>query len=319
MLTGLSVRLRRLISASGLCAIVTDSRCDVSPRPRRDRPGRIIAVVNPRFFAPEAQVSGDLITLPEEEAEHLTRVLRLGAGAAVRVFNGSGDEFDSVVEAAAKDVVRVRLGSPRDPSPEAHLQVTLAQAVLKGDKMDDVVRDAVMIGATAIRPVLTARTETSVAILQKSHRQHRWERVAISAAKQCGRAVVPPILEPLTFDELMRILQDRRLSGPAFMLVEPGATKSALPFSDLGRRAAEGGHGGRRSGRRLDGRRSRRGRSDMPARHDGEPNAPRRRHGSRRHRGDVREVEGVLEEATTGSRVDKEGPEHCRPHLVAER
>ena len=189
--------------------------------------------MNPRFFAPEAQVSGDSITLPEEEAEHLTRVLRLGAGAAVRVFNGSGGEFDSVVEAAAKDVVRVRLGSPRDPSPEAHLQVTLAQAVLKGDKMDDVVRDAVMIGATAIRPVLTARTETSVAILQKSHRQHRWERVAVSAAKQCGRAVVPPILEPLTFDGLMRTLQDRRLSGPALMLVEPGATKSALPFSDL--------------------------------------------------------------------------------------
>ena len=199
----------------------------------RERPGRIIAAVNPRFFAPEAQVSGDLITLPEEEAEHLTRVLRLGAGAAVRVFNGSGDEFESVVEAVAKDVVRVRLGSPRDPSPEARLQVTLAQAVLKGDKMDDVVRDAVMIGATAIRPVLTARTETSVAILQKSHRQHRWERVAISAAKQCGRAVVPPILEPLTFDGLMRILQDKWLSGPAFMLVEPGATKSALPFSDL--------------------------------------------------------------------------------------
>ena len=189
--------------------------------------------MHPRFFAPEAQTSGDLVTLPEEEAQHLTRVLRLGAGACVRIFNGSGDEFESVVEAAAKDVVRVRIGSPRDPAPEAHLNITLAQAVLKGDKMDDVVRDAVMIGATAIRPVLTARTETSAAILQKSHRQDRWERVAISAAKQCGRAVVPPILEPLTFDELMGILQDKWLSGPAFMLVEPGATKSAVPFSEL--------------------------------------------------------------------------------------
>ncbi len=46
-------------------------------------------------------------------------MLRLGAGAAVRVFNGSGDEFESVVEAAAKDVVQVRLGNPRDPAPEA--------------------------------------------------------------------------------------------------------------------------------------------------------------------------------------------------------
>jgi 16S rRNA (uracil1498-N3)-methyltransferase len=189
--------------------------------------------VNIRFFAPEAQTSGELVTLPQEEAEHLTRVLRLGAGAAVRVFNGSGDEFESVVEAAAKGVVRVRLGNPRDPVPEARLNVTLAQAVLKGDKMDDVVRDAVMIGAAAIRPVLTARAETSAAILQKGRKQDRWERVAISAAKQCGRAVVPPILEPLTFQGLIEILLDKWLSGPAFMLVEPGAAKSAVGFSEL--------------------------------------------------------------------------------------
>jgi 16S rRNA (uracil1498-N3)-methyltransferase len=193
----------------------------------------IIHRVSPRFFAPDAQVSGDLVTLPDEEAEHLTRVLRLGTGAAVRVFNGSGDEFESVVEAATKDVVQVRIGRPRNPAPEAGLQVTLAQAVLKGDKMDDVVRDAVMIGATAIRPVLTARTETSASILEKSHRRDRWERVAVSAAKQCGRAVVPPMLEPVTFEVLIQILLDRWLAGPAIMLVEPGATKTAVPFSEL--------------------------------------------------------------------------------------
>jgi 16S rRNA (uracil1498-N3)-methyltransferase len=189
--------------------------------------------VNPRFFAPEAQTSGDLVTLPEEEAEHLRRVLRLSAGAVVRVFNGSGDEFESVVESVAKNVVQVRLGSSRDPAPEAGLQITLAQAVLKGDKMDDVVRDAVMVGAAAIRPVLTARTETTVAILEKSHRCDRWERIAISAAKQCGRAVVPPILEPVTFEALMQILLDRWLAGPAIMLVEPGAAPTAVPFSEL--------------------------------------------------------------------------------------
>jgi 16S rRNA (uracil1498-N3)-methyltransferase len=189
--------------------------------------------VHPRFFAPEAQTSGEVITLPVEEAEHLTRVLRLGTGAAVRVFNGSGDEFESVVEAAAKDVVQVRLGEPRDAVPEARLQVTLAQAVLKGDKMDDVVRDAVMIGATAIRPVLTARTETNAAILEKSRRLDRWERIAISAAKQCGRAVVPPILEPVTFETLIDVLLHKWLAGPAIMLVEPGAAATAVPFSEL--------------------------------------------------------------------------------------
>ena len=189
--------------------------------------------MNARFFAPEALASGDLVTLPEEEAQHLTRVLRLGAGAAVRVFNGIGDEFESVVEAAAKDGVRVRLGKARAPVPEASLQVTLAQAVLKGDKMDDVIRDAVMIGAKAIRPILTARTEMTAAVLEKSRRQDRWERIAISAAKQCGRAVVPPILEPFTFEELIDFLLHKWLAGPSIMLVEPGASKGATPFSEL--------------------------------------------------------------------------------------
>jgi len=189
--------------------------------------------VHPRFFAPEAQASGELITLPEDEAEHLTRVLRLGAGATIRVFNGSGDEFESVVEAAAKNGVQVRLGDPQEPAREARLQVTLAQAVLKGDKMDDVVRDAVMVGAAAIRPILTARTETTAAILEKGRRQERWERVAISAAKQCGRAIVPPILEPVTFDAFIAFLLDKWLAGPAIMLVEPGAIKSAVAFSEL--------------------------------------------------------------------------------------
>jgi 16S rRNA (uracil1498-N3)-methyltransferase len=189
--------------------------------------------VHPRFFVPEAQAPGELVTLPEEEGQHLTRVLRLGAGAVVRVFNGSGDEFESVVEAAAKDGVRVRLGDARAPAPEANLQITLAQAVLKGDKMDDVIRDAVMIGAKAIRPILTARTETTAAILEKGRRQDRWERIAISAATQCGRAVVPPILEPFTFEGLIDFLLHKWLAGPSIMLLEPGASKNAVPFTEL--------------------------------------------------------------------------------------
>jgi 16S rRNA (uracil1498-N3)-methyltransferase len=192
----------------------------------------IITRVPARFFAPEAQSTGELITLPQEEAEHLTRVLRLGTGAAIHVFNGSGEEFESVVEAASKEAVQVRLGRPRDPAPEALLQITLAQAVLKGDKMDDVIRDAVMIGAKAVRPVLTARTETTAAVIEKSRRHDRWERIAISSAKQCGRAVVPAILEPVTFEALIDLLLQKWLAGPSIMLVEPGAGKT-VPFSEL--------------------------------------------------------------------------------------
>lgn len=187
----------------------------------------------PRFHAPDARDTGDLVSLSPDESEHLTRVLRLGAGSAIRVFSGAGAEFDAVVEDVAKDAVRVRLGLPCDPAPEARLSVTLAQAVLKGDKMDDVVRDAVMIGVAGIRPIITARTEISASTLEKGHRRERWERIAISSAKQCGRAVVPAVHEAVSVDVLTQTLLGQWLDGPSLLLVEPGAHKTAIPFNEL--------------------------------------------------------------------------------------
>src|SRR5688572_1809601 len=113
----------------------------------------------------------------------MTRVLRLAAGAAVRVFNGRGEEFDATLEATSHDQATVLLGERRATAPEPRVEVTLAQAVLKGDKMDDVIRDAVMLGVSAIRPVLTWRCETTIAALERSHRRERWQRIAVSSAK----------------------------------------------------------------------------------------------------------------------------------------
>src|SRR2546426_11773221 len=108
--------------------------------------------VNARFYVPDAHAPGDLVALPDEEADHLTRVLRLKAGDAVRVFNGRGHEFDAVVDQAGKSGVHVRVGRAAQPAPEPRVAITLAQAVLKGDKMDDVVRDATMLGVAEIQP-----------------------------------------------------------------------------------------------------------------------------------------------------------------------
>jgi 16S rRNA (uracil1498-N3)-methyltransferase len=185
-----------------------------------------------RFFAPAASAPGDRVTLPDDEAEHLTRVLRLAAGDRVRVFNGRGAEFESIVEAAGRDGVHLRVGSPRDAVPEPRVAVTLAQAVLKGDKMDDVVRDAVMIGVAAIQPIITAHTESSTGLLERGKRRDRWARIAVSSAKQCGRAVVPPILAPQPFSIGAGMPRDAALPVPIIMLVEPGAA-SGLPLGEL--------------------------------------------------------------------------------------
>lgn len=179
---------------------------------------------------PEAERPGDLLQLSPDEAGHLVRVLRLTAGAAVRVFNGRGGEFDALVQTIGKSGVRVQVGPICEPAPEVAVAITLVQAVLKGDQMDEVVRDAVMMGVAAVQPVVAARSEVSLASLRRAHRRERWQRIAVSSAKQCGRAVVPQVAEPCTFeDALGRDAPDLRL-----MLVEPAAPVDALAVTDLG-------------------------------------------------------------------------------------
>lgn len=158
---------------------------------------------------------------------HLVRVLRLSAGDRIRVFNGRGDEWLATVDEAGKRRVSARLDQPSRPAPEARVPITLAVAVLKGDKMDGVVRDAVMLGVIAVVPVVTARTEISRAAIERSERISRWQRIAVSSAKQCGRAVVPDVHAVTQLDAVLR---ER---PPCVMLVEPSASGVAHSLRDL--------------------------------------------------------------------------------------
>ena len=203
------------------------------PSARRRAPRVIIGVVNARFHAPGAYAPGDVVTLPAEEAQHLARVLRLHAGDRVRVFNGRGSEFEATLEAVTRSSASARIDAPAASAPEPRVAVTLVQAVLKGDKMDDVVRDAVMLGAAVIQPIVTKRSEISLASLARGNRVDRWARVAVASAKQCGRAVVAAIQEPLAFEDLPDAIDGLRVPSPALMLIEPSATGGATPLAEF--------------------------------------------------------------------------------------
>jgi 16S rRNA (uracil1498-N3)-methyltransferase len=119
------------------------------------------------------------------------------------VFDGRGGEFSARIESAERGRVRLTLLQAREPVPEPGVLLTLGQAVLKADKMDEVVRDAVMLGVADVLPVVSARSETTLAALRKGRRTERWQRIAVSSTKQCGRAVVPTIHEPATFTSIV--------------------------------------------------------------------------------------------------------------------
>jgi len=190
-----------------------------------------------RFHLPGAAPRA-VLPLPEDEAAHAVRVLRVSAGDAVRVFDGDGHEFTAVVRRVAKGRVDVELGQAVEaPAPEMTLDVTLVMAALKGDHMDAVVRDATMIGVRAVVPVVTARTEISLAALDRGNRPERWRRVAVSSAKQCGRAVVPRIADPVDIDQLLARWADEPAGRARIVCVEPSATFAGGRAQDMARPA----------------------------------------------------------------------------------
>jgi 16S rRNA (uracil1498-N3)-methyltransferase len=181
-----------------------------------------------RFYAPNFPASGE-VDLPEDEGRHLARVLRLQPGDAIAIFDGQGHEALAHVAAVSQRRISVHVREPRAAAPEPRVAVTLAQALLKSDKMDRVIRDAVMLGVTSVQPFVSRRTDVPMKAVAKGGRQDRWERTVIASVKQCGRAVVPVVHEPQEFATLLESTTGRT----RLMFVEPGAHTHAADVATL--------------------------------------------------------------------------------------
>jgi 16S rRNA (uracil1498-N3)-methyltransferase len=183
--------------------------------------------VLPRFFLPVIDASGRGL-LPEDEATHLTRVLRLGAGAAIEVFDGRGGVWTAVVTEASRQRVTVQTDQALPAPAEPQVRLRLVVSALKGDKLDDVVRDAAMVGVHEIQVVVTQRSEVSMTALVRSGRADRWRRIAVASLKQCGRAVLPTVPEPITLTQWASAPP----TGALLVMCEPAAGHGRR-FSDV--------------------------------------------------------------------------------------
>jgi len=179
--------------------------------------------VRPRFHVPGVNSTAvrdkHVVELPEDEAEHLVRVLRLGVGDDVDVFDGRGGLWHAEIVQVGKKSASILPLAPAIPASELGVRVALICSVLKGDKMDEVVRDAVMLGVTSIRPVVSERSDVSLQSMARSSRIARWQRIAVASAKQCGRAVVPAIHDAAPIDWYW----SEKADGSRIMCVEPAA------------------------------------------------------------------------------------------------
>jgi 16S rRNA (uracil1498-N3)-methyltransferase len=148
--------------------------------------------------------SGAPAAVSEAQAHYLANVMRLGVGDTLRLFNGVDGEWEAGVEGISRK--RVELAVRRQTrAPEPEPDCWLCFALLKRQKTDLVVEKATELGVSVIQPIITARTQADHVNLE------RLRAIAIEAAEQCERLVVPEIRAPMPVGKLMQSWPARRL------------------------------------------------------------------------------------------------------------
>lgn len=175
-------------------------------------------MATPRFFVEGLRARGDAIALTGSDAHKIVNVLRLQSGDAIEIVDSGSQRFPATLHVHGRDV-RAELQEPQSRSSAPFLNVTVAQAVPKGQKMDFVVEKLSELGAHAIVPMYCER---SVVTGAGEAKLDRWRRLARAAAQQSGRDDVLAIEPPCRFDELMqrfpafdRVLMPWELAGAA--------------------------------------------------------------------------------------------------------
>jgi 16S rRNA (uracil1498-N3)-methyltransferase len=174
-----------------------------------------------RIYQPQALSTGKILNLSKEAAGHLIRVLRLQVGAAFIVFNGEGGEFRAQLIKINKNSVTARVGDYITVNRESPLQIILAQAVLRSEKMDYMLQKAVELGVSRFIPLLKAHSTLNLAPERWKKRCLHWQGVMLSACEQSGRTQLPVLENPITLDMAFSAIKaDQRI------ILQPEATQN---------------------------------------------------------------------------------------------
>ncbi len=162
------------------------------------------------------------IELPEQAANHLVRVLRMGIGDHCIVFNGDGFDYPARLVDVGKRVVRAEIGAGVDVHNESPLRLILLQGVARGDKMDLILQKATELGVASFQPLYSQRSEVRLDGDRADKRLAHWRGVVVSACEQCGRAVVPTVAMPTSLAQALTALPADGLR----LILDPDATAS---------------------------------------------------------------------------------------------
>ncbi|MBN1906068.1 MAG: 16S rRNA (uracil(1498)-N(3))-methyltransferase [Deltaproteobacteria bacterium] len=162
-----------------------------------------------RFFIEEIIEKDGLCLIPEKEARHMIKVLRMKANDPFILITGKGEGFEAVIETASHKVVYARIIKALPTGPSSPINIEICQAILKPRIMDYMIEKTSELGVSRIQPFYSERTIIKPDKDSASNKIRHWRMIAQSALKQCGRPAPAVIAEPSGFKEMVQAVADK--------------------------------------------------------------------------------------------------------------
>lgn len=165
----------------------------------------------PWFFT-DREIDADKYIIEGETARHMLKSLRMKQGEELTLVTPSGIQLDCVLALASNDTAEVDIISRKTCENEPDVKITLYQALPKGDKMDYIVQKCVELGISEIVPVISARCVSRPNEKSLRKKLLRWQKIALEAAQQSRRGIIPKIGAALSFRQAVEKSKENELN-----------------------------------------------------------------------------------------------------------
>lgn len=153
----------------------------------------------PKFFINKNQINGDIIEIMGDDAHHISRSLRMAAGERITVSDNDAYEYECVLETFGQGFVHARIVDKHPMATEPEIKMHLYQALPKGEKLDFIIQKSVECGVFDVIPFESERCVVKIKGESEDRKTDRRNKIALEAAKQCGRGIIPKVKPTLSF------------------------------------------------------------------------------------------------------------------------
>jgi len=182
-----------------------------------------------RFFVEIDNINRDNIIITGEDVLHISKVLRLKVGDEIVICDGQGMDYYAAIEDINKKEVRTRILKKELSKSEPTINVILYQGIPKGAKMDVIIQKCTELGICKIVPVVNARNVVKLSDEKDVRKKvERWQRIAMEAAKQSRRGIIPKIEMPIEYEKALEEAAELDLAIIPYELEKKNALKEAI-------------------------------------------------------------------------------------------